>query len=118
MAIKFGADYVATGSMENRRCRNSNSSSAVHSQPARRLKFRLADEHRARRHVRFGGRDILLREILELSAGSVLELDREVQDPADLLLDGKLIARGEVVVVDGNFGMRIIEVCAGPQLSA
>ncbi len=68
--------------------------------------------------VRFGGRDILLREILELSAGSVLELDREVQDPADLLLDGKLIARGEVVVVDGNFGMRIIKVFAGPQLSA
>jgi len=53
---------------------------------------------------------MFLRDILELGAGSVLELDREIQDPADLLLDGKLIARGEVVVVDGNFGLRVTEV--------
>ncbi len=68
--------------------------------------------------LRFGGRDILLKDILELGAGSVLELDREIQDPADLLLDGKLIARGEVVVVDGNFGLRVTEVLAAPQASA
>lgn len=43
--------------------------------------------------LRFGGRDILLKDILQLGPGSVLELDREIQDPADLLLDGKLIAR-------------------------
>jgi flagellar motor switch protein FliN len=60
--------------------------------------------------LRFAGRNILLREILELGAGSVLKLDREIQDPADLLLDGRLIARGEVVVVDGNFGLRVTEV--------
>jgi flagellar motor switch protein FliN/FliY len=60
--------------------------------------------------LRFGERDMFLRDILELGAGSVLELDREIQDPADLLLDGKLIARGEVVVVDGNFGLRVTEV--------
>jgi flagellar motor switch protein FliN len=68
--------------------------------------------------LRFGGRNILLKDILELGAGSVLELDREIQDPADLLLDGKLIARGEVVVVDGNFGLRVTEVLAAPQASA
>ena len=68
--------------------------------------------------LRFGGRNILLREILELGAGSVLELDREIQDAADLLLDGKLIARGEVVVVDGNFGLRVTEVFTGNQLPA
>lgn len=62
--------------------------------------------------LRFGGRRMLLREILELSAGSVVELDREVQSPVDLLLDGKLIARGEVVVVDGNYGLRIAEVAS------
>jgi len=60
--------------------------------------------------LRFGEREMFLRDILELGAGSVLELDREIQDPADLLLDGKLIARGEVVVVDGNFGLRVTEV--------
>ncbi len=68
--------------------------------------------------LRFGGRNILLREILELGAGSVLELDREIQDAADLLLDGKLIARGEVVVFDGNFGLRVTEVFTGNQLPA
>ncbi len=54
--------------------------------------------------LRFGGRRMLLREILELDAGSVVELDCQVQQPADLLLDGKLIARGEVVVVGGHYG--------------
>ncbi|MBZ5706027.1 MAG: flagellar motor switch protein FliN [Acidobacteriia bacterium] len=65
--------------------------------------------------LRFGGRRMLLREILELSAGSVVELDRQVQEPADLLLDGRLIARGEVVVVDGSYGLRVTELVA-PQL--
>lgn len=62
--------------------------------------------------LRFGGRDVLLKDILQLGPGSVLELDREIQDPADLLLDGKLIARGEVVMVDGNYGLRVTEVVA------
>lgn len=60
--------------------------------------------------LRFGRRIMLLREILELNAGSVIELDREVQDPADLLLGDKIIARGQVVIVDGNYGLRITEV--------
>lgn len=63
--------------------------------------------------LRFGGRTILLKEILDLGLGSVVELDRSIQDEADLLLDGKLIARGEVVVVDRNFGIRITEVLNG-----
>ncbi len=62
--------------------------------------------------LRFGGRDVLLREILELGPGSVLELDRDIQDDADLYLDGKLIARGEVVAVEGNFGLKVTEVLA------
>lgn len=60
--------------------------------------------------LRFGGRNILLKEILELGPGAVLELDRDIQDDADLFLDGKLIARGEVVAIEGNFGLRITEV--------
>lgn len=64
--------------------------------------------------LRFGSRRMLLREVLELSAGAVIELDRLVQEPVDLLLDGKLIARGEVVVVDGNYGLRVSEVAEPP----
>jgi flagellar motor switch protein FliN/FliY len=60
--------------------------------------------------LRFGERSMLLREILELGAGSVVELDRKVEEPVDLLLDGRLMARGEVVIVDGNYGLRVLEV--------
>ena len=67
--------------------------------------------------LRFGGRNMRLSEILELGPGSVIELDRNVEEPADLLLDGKLIARGEVVVVDGNYGLRVLEVIAAPPLA-
>ena len=66
----------------------------------------------------FGTRQMLLKEVLELGPGSVVELDREVQDPADLLLDGKLIARGEIVIVNGNYGLRVAEVFEAPQLAA
>jgi flagellar motor switch protein FliN/FliY len=45
-----------------------------------------------------------------LGEGSVVELDRQVEESVDLLLDGKLIARGEVVVVDGSYGLRIQEM--------
>jgi len=64
--------------------------------------------------LRFGQRTLTLREILDLSSGSIIELDRQVQEPADLLLGDRLIARGEVVVVDGNYGLRIKEMCEPP----
>ena len=60
--------------------------------------------------LRFGQRQLTLREILELTSGSVVELDRQVEEPVELLLEGKVIARGEAVVIDGNYGLRVIEV--------
>ena len=63
----------------------------------------------------FGRRRMRLREVLELNAGSVVELDRQVEDPVELLLDGRVIARGEVVVVDGSYGIRVREVIHGVQ---
>ena len=60
--------------------------------------------------LRFGSRRLLLREVLDLNPGTVLELDRQVQDPVDVLLDGRIVARGEVVVLDGNYGLRVTEV--------
>jgi len=62
--------------------------------------------------LRFGERKMLLRQILDLGAGSVVELDRRVDEPVDLLLDNRLVARGEVVVVDGNYGLRVLELAA------
>lgn len=60
--------------------------------------------------MRFGARRMLLREVLDLNPGSVIELDRRVQEPVDLLLDGRLVARGEVVVIEGNYGLRVTDV--------
>jgi flagellar motor switch protein FliN/FliY len=60
--------------------------------------------------LRFGERQMVLHDILDLNAGSVVELDKNIQDPVDLLVGGKVIARGEVVVVDGNYGFRVMEI--------
>ena len=65
--------------------------------------------------MRFGTRTLTLKDVLQLSSGSVIELDREVQGPADLLLGDKVVARGEVVIVDGNFGVRVTEVAGQRQ---
>ena len=56
-----------------------------------------------------------LREVLELGPGDVVELDRHVSEPVDLVVGDRIVARGEVVVVNGNFALRITEV-ATPQL--
>ncbi|MGX6608190.1 flagellar motor switch protein FliN [Micromonosporaceae bacterium Da 78-11] len=53
-----------------------------------------------------------VRELLSLTPGGIVELDRAAGSPADLLVNGRLIARGEVVVVDENFGIRITEIVA------
>lgn len=60
--------------------------------------------------LRFGSRQMPLREIAAISSGSIIELDKEVEEPAELLLGERVVARGEVVVVDGNYGLRITEV--------
>lgn len=60
--------------------------------------------------LRFGIRTMLLRDVLALSSGLVVELDNRLNSPVDLLLDGRVIARGEVVVIDGKYGLRITDV--------
>ncbi|GAA3448151.1 flagellar motor switch protein FliN [Planomonospora venezuelensis] len=53
-----------------------------------------------------------VRELLSLAPGAVVELDRAAGSPVDLLVNGRLVARGEVVVIDENFGIRITEIIA------
>lgn len=60
--------------------------------------------------LRFGERQMRLRDVLELNTGSLVELDRQVEDPVDLMLGERVIARGEVIIVDGNYGLRVLEV--------
>ena len=51
-----------------------------------------------------------VKEILELRQGSIIELDKQAGDPVDIIVNGRLLARGDVVVVDDNFGVRITEI--------
>ena len=60
--------------------------------------------------MRFGGRRMVLRDVLALSAGVVVELESNVTSPVDLLLDGRVVAQGDVVVVDGKYGLRVTQV--------
>ena len=60
--------------------------------------------------VELGRTKKLIRDILELSTGSVIELDKLAGEPVDILVNGKLLAKGEVVVIDENFGVRITDI--------
>jgi flagellar motor switch protein FliN len=59
-----------------------------------------------------GRRSLRLGELLRLGPGAVIELDRRADAPIDLFVNGRLIARGEIVAVDERFGVRITEVVA------
>jgi flagellar motor switch protein FliN len=67
--------------------------------------------------VELGRTRLSVRELLALAPGEVLELDRPAGGPADLLVNGRLIARGEVVVVDEDFALRVTEIVAQPRAS-
>lgn len=60
--------------------------------------------------VELGRTKKLIKDVLELSTGSVIELDRLAGEPVDILVNGKLLAKGEVVVIDENFGVRVTDI--------
>ncbi len=61
-------------------------------------------------HVEIGRTSLPVRDFLRLGVGSVLQLDRLVGESADLIINGQLVGRGDVVVVDETFGIRISEL--------
>lgn len=65
--------------------------------------------------VELGRATLSVRDTLNLSPGQVIELDKLAGDPVDVLINGRLIARGEVVVVDDQFGVRITEIVSPRQ---
>ena len=60
--------------------------------------------------VEVGGAEIKLRELLRVNEGSVIELERLAGDPLDILANGTIIAKGEVVMIGERFGIRFTEV--------
>ncbi len=60
--------------------------------------------------VRIGQKKMLLRDVIGMDIGSIVELDQLANEPLDILVDNKKIAEGEVVIVDGNFGIQITSI--------
>ena len=65
--------------------------------------------------VELGRTKISLQEVFELNEGSIIELERLVGEPLDLVINGQTIAQGEVVAIDNNYGLRITNVLAKTQ---
>jgi flagellar motor switch protein FliN/FliY len=62
--------------------------------------------------VEVGSTSLRLAEVMDLSEGSVVELDRQADDLLDIMVNGALIAKGEVVTVNGRYGIRVVEIAA------
>lgn len=62
--------------------------------------------------LRFGRRQMTLEDILRLDTGSIVEFDRAVEDPVEVLVNDRVVARGEAVTVNGQYGVRILEIAS------
>jgi flagellar motor switch protein FliN/FliY len=65
--------------------------------------------------VSFGKTSMMVKEVLKLTTGSIVELNRAVTEPVDIIVNNCIIARGEVVVVAGNYGVRVREIVSREQ---
>ena len=68
--------------------------------------------------IEFGRTTMTIQEVLELGAGSVIELSRMVGEPVDIFVSDRKLAEGEVVVVGEHFGVRITRILSGAQSAA
>lgn len=75
--------------------------------------FGLLMDVRVKLTVQLGSCRMPMREVMELVPGSVIQLNQEAKDPVGLYVNDKLIAYGEVVVVEDNFGIKITEMASG-----
>ncbi len=78
--------------------------------PGEQRDLRLLADVQVELAVELGRVKLPLRDLLSLAPGAVLELDRAADAPVDVLVNGCLVARGEVVVIDGEFGVRVTAV--------
>jgi flagellar motor switch protein FliN len=81
--------------------------------PSQRTSMRVLYDVEMTLTVELGRTRLPLREVLDLAPGAVLELDRAASSPADILVNDRLIARGEIVVVDEDYGVRITQIVSG-----
>ena len=60
--------------------------------------------------IRFGETEMILEEVVKLGVGSVIELNSGIDQPVELIVNNRTLARGEIVTVDGFYGIRITEI--------
>ncbi len=72
--------------------------------------FRTLSDIPVRLTVEVGSTSLKLAEVMDLAEGSVVELDRQADELLDIMVNGALIAKGEVVTVNGRYGIRVVEV--------
>jgi len=68
--------------------------------------------------VELGRARMTVKSLLALSSGDIIELDRPANAPVDVLVNGTLVARGEVVIVDDEFGVRILDVVSSDEVDS
>lgn len=83
---------------------------SAHGETTERLPIDLLDEVELELRVELGRTQMRLEDVLRLRRGSVVALDKMAGDPVDVFVNGRLIARGEVLVMNDNFCVRIIEL--------
>ena len=77
-----------------------------------RANYRLLADIPLRLSVEVGSTSLRLAELMDLNSGSVVELDRQANELLDIMVNGTLVARGEVVTVNGRYGVRVVEIAS------
>jgi flagellar motor switch protein FliN len=90
----------------------SRTTNSLRQDPPTTANLRFLREVELEVYLRLGERQLLVRDILDLGRGGVVELDQQLQDPVELLVGQKVVARGQLVIVDGNYGLRVTEIAA------
>ena len=85
---------------------------AIEDEAFNRRNYALLADIPVRMSVEVGSAALRLSELMDLAEGSVVELDRQSHELLDIMANGTLVAKGEVVTVNGRFGIRVLEVVA------
>lgn len=81
-------------------------------EPMTSRNFRLLADIPVRMSVEVGSTQLKLAQVMDLAEGSVVELDRQADELLDIMVNGTLVARGEVVTVNGRYGIRVVEIAS------
>ncbi len=110
-SILFDNEFLSIFNEETTSKTESNSSSSkteIHKEEVKNLEMLMDIKLQIR--IRIGSKIMLLKDVIAMDIGSVVELDQLASEPLDILIEDKKIGEGEVVIVDGNFGIQITSI--------